>query len=600
MAEILTSGHLEIGSSGHRIIGSSDTRQPFLEVPMARSPDGPMTRSRFPCCKMYSSLSLSNTEGIIDMATTLETAKPALRLPHGPFRNEPFVDFSNAENARRMREALVKVGAELGREYDMVIGGRLVRTQEKIKTVNPARPSQVVGIFQSAGREHVEPAIQAAAAAFENWKRTSAEERAALIQNLACILRERKLEFAAWMVYEVGKNWAEADADIAETIDFAEFYSREALRLAKSETPAQLPGERDTLRYIPLGVGAVIPPWNFPCAIMAGMTMAAIVSGNTVVVKPSHDSPAIAFKFFEALQEAGMPDGVVNFCPGSGSTFGSGLVEHPLTRFVAFTGSKEVGLDINQRAAIARPGQKWIKRTVLEMGGKDSIIVDADANLDAAVEGVALSAFGFQGQKCSACSRAIIDEKIYDVFLQRLKERVARIAVGDPVENKSMGPVINEKAMKSILDYIEVGKKEGRVISGGGPASDAGGGYFIQPTVIADVAPTSRIAQEEIFGPVLAVIKARNYDHALEIANNTEFGLTGAVYSTSREKLERAREEFHVGNLYFNRKCTGAMVGVHPFGGFNMSGTDSKAGGPDYLLLFTQAKSVAEKIGDAS
>jgi 1-pyrroline-5-carboxylate dehydrogenase len=332
---------------------------------------------------------------------------------------------------------------------------------------------------------------------------------------------------------------------------------------------------------------------------MAGMTMAAIVCGNTVVLKPSHDSPAIAAKFFEALQQAGMPDGVVNFCPGSGSTFGAGLVEHPLTRFVAFTGSKEVGLDINQRAAVQRTGQKWIKRTVLEMGGKDSIIVDADANLDAAVEGVAQSAFGFQGQKCSACSRAIIDEKVYDVFLERLKDRVNKIAVGDPVENKSMGPVINEKAMKSILNYIEVGKKEGRVINGGGQVKEAGEGYFIQPTVIADVAPTARIAQEEIFGPVLAVIKSRNYDHALEIANNTEFGLTGAVYSTSREKLERARDEFHVGNLYFNRKCTGAMVGAHPFGGFNMSGTDSKAGGPDYLLLFTQAKSVAEKIGDA-
>jgi len=343
----------------------------------------------------------------------------------------------------------------------------------------------------------------------------------------------------------------------------------------------------------------VIPPWNFPCAIMAGMTMAAIVCGNTVVVKPSHDSPAIAAKFFEVLQEAGMPDGVVNFCPGSGSSFGAGLVEHPQTRFVAFTGSKEVGLDINQRAAAQRASQKWIKRTVLEMGGKDSIVVDADANLDAAVEGVAQSAFGFQGQKCSACSRAIVDEKIYDVFLERLKERVNKIAVGDPTENKAMGPVINDKAMKSILSYIDIGKKEGRLISGGGAAQGAGDGYYLQPTVIADVAPTARIAQEEIFGPVLAVIKARNYDHALEIANNTEFGLTGAVYSTSREKLERAREEFHVGNLYFNRKCTGAMVGAHPFGGFNMSGTDSKAGGPDYLLLFTQAKSVAEKIGDA-
>jgi 1-pyrroline-5-carboxylate dehydrogenase len=536
---------------------------------------------------------------IIMATTTLETSKQALRIPRGPFRNEPSTDFTNPENARRMREALAKVGAELGREYDMVIGDRLVRTHDKIKTINPARPSQVVGVFQSAGREHVEQAVQAAAAAFTSWKRTSVEERASLLVGVAATLRERKFEYMAWMIYEVGKNWAEADADIGETIDFAEFYAREALRLAKSETPVQLPGEKDTLRYIPLGVGAVIPPWNFPCAIMAGMTMASIVCGNTVVMKPSHDSPAIAFKFFEALREAGMPDGVVNFCPGSGSTFGAGLVEHPQTRFVAFTGSKEVGLDINQRAAATRAGQKWVKRTVLEMGGKDSIIVADDANVDAAVEGVALSAFGFQGQKCSACSRAIVDEKIYDVFLERLKDRVSRIAVGDPVENKSLGPVINEGAMRSILNYIDVGKKEGRVIHGGGPAKEAGEGYFIQPTVIADVAPTARIAQEEIFGPVLAVIKARDYNHALEIANNTEFGLTGAVYSTSRDKLERARDEFHVGNLYFNRKCTGAMVGAHPFGGFNMSGTDSKAGGPDYLLLFTQAKSVAEKIGDA-
>jgi 1-pyrroline-5-carboxylate dehydrogenase len=533
------------------------------------------------------------------MATLLEISNRTLRVPTTPFKNEPLTDFGNAENARKMKAALTKVRAELGREYDMVIGEKLIKTTEKIKSVNPAKPSEVVGVFQSAGREHVEPAIQAAAAAFETWKRTSVEQRASLIHTVAGILRERKFEFAAWMVFEVGKNWAEADADIAETIDFAEFYAREALRLAQAKTPTQLPGEADRLIYIPLGVAAVIPPWNFPCAIMAGMTMAAIVTGNTVVMKPSHDSPAIAAKFFEVLQEAGMPDGVVNFCPGSGSTFGAGLVEHPLTRFVAFTGSKEVGLDINQRAAKPQPGQKWIKRTILEMGGKDSIIVDADANIDAAVEGVAQAAFGFQGQKCSACSRAIVDEKIYDVFLERLKERVSKITVGDPTENKPMGPVVNEKAMKSILDYIEVGKKEGRLIHGGGPAKEAGDGYFIQPTVIADIPPAGRISQEEIFGPVLAVIKARNFEDALAIANNTEFGLTGAVYSTSRDKLEKARTDFHVGNLYFNRKCTGAMVGAHPFGGFNMSGTDSKAGGPDYLLLFTQAKSVAEKIGDA-
>jgi 1-pyrroline-5-carboxylate dehydrogenase len=347
---------------------------------------------------------------------------------------------------------------------------------------------------------------------------------------------------------------------------------------------------------MPLGAGAVIPPWNFPFAIMAGMTSAAIVCGNAVVLKPSSDSPTIAAKFFEVLQEAGMPDGVVNFCPGSGGTFGNALVEHPKTRFIAFTGSKEVGLDINLRAAQPRPGQIWIKRTILEMGGKDSIIVEADCDLDAAVEGVAVSAFGFNGQKCSACSRAIVEEPIYDVFISRLRERVAQIAVGDPAETKAAGPVVNEGAMKSILNYIEIGKKEGRVINGGARATDAGDGYFVPPTVIADVAPNARISQEEIFGPVLAVIKSRDFEDALAIANNTEYGLTGAIYTTSRAKIERAARDFHVGNLYINRKCTGAMVGAHPFGGFNMSGTDSKAGGPDYLYLFTQAKSVAEKV----
>ncbi len=329
---------------------------------------------------------------------------------------------------------------------------------------------------------------------------------------------------------------------------------------------------------------------------MAGMTLASIVSGNTVILKPSSDSPTIAAKFVELLEEAGMPDGVVNFCPGAGASFGNAVVAHPKTRYIAFTGSREVGLDINKRAAEKPEGQLWIKRTILEMGGKDAIIVDADADIDSAVEGVAVSAFGFQGQKCSACSRAIIDERIYDRFLEKLKARVETITVGDPTENPNMGAVINEGSMKSILQYIEIGKKDGRLITGGGPAKNAGEGYFLQPTVIADIPPKSRLEQEEVFGPVLAVIKAKNYDHALEIANDTEFGLTGAVYSKSREKIERAIEEFHVGNLYINRKCTGATVGAHPFGGFNMSGTDSKSGGPDYLYLFTQGKSVGEKI----
>ncbi len=524
--------------------------------------------------------------------TRFETAASA-----GRFRNEPILDFTREENARLMRAAIEKVRSQLGREYDLVIGGKRLRTADKINSINPAKPSQVVGVHQKAGREQAEPAVQAAVAVFEEWKRASVEERAGLLFRLGELLRERKFELCAWMIFEVGKNWAEAYADIAETIDFCEFYAREALRLAKVQPPVQLTGERDLLWYIPLGVGAVLPPWNFPAAIMAGMTLASIVCGNTVVLKPSSDAPTIAAKFFELLEEAGMPAGVVNFCPGAGSSFGNAIVEHPKTRFIAFTGSKEVGLDIHQRAAQPRPGQIWIKRTILEMGGKDSIVVDADADLDAAVEGVAVSAFGFQGQKCSACSRAIVDEKIYDRFVERLTARVQKIRIGDPAENGALGPVVNEGAMKSILNYIEIGKKEGRLLTGGGRASDAGEGFYLQPTVIADVAPKARIAQEEIFGPVLAVIKAKNFDEALGIANNTEFGLTGAVYSRSREKLERAKREFHVGNLYINRKCTGAIVGAHPFGGFNLSGTDSKAGGPDYLYLFTQAKSIGEKLG---
>ena len=530
------------------------------------------------------------------MATVEAPTRPQTRLHEGPFVNEPLTDFTREETARRMRAAIEKVRGQLGREYDLIIGGKRIRTSDKIKSINPAKPSQLVGLHQKAGKEHVEPAMQAALAAFAGWSRTSFEERASLLFHVGDMLRERKFEFCAWLVFEVSKNWAEADADIAETIDFCEYYAREALRLSRTELPVQMPGERDTLMYIPLGVGAVIPPWNFPCAIMAGMTLASIVSGNTVILKPSSDSPTIAAKFVELLEECGLPEGVVNFCPGAGATFGNAVVAHPKTRYIAFTGSREVGLDINKSAATQAPGQIWIKRTILEMGGKDAIIVDADADVDSAVEGVAQAAFGFQGQKCSACSRAIVDERIYDVFLEKLKARVEKITVGDPAENANMGAVINEGSMKSILEYIEVGKKDGRVITGGGPAKDAGEGYFLQPTVIADIPAGSRLEQEEVFGPLLAVIKSKNYSQALDIANDTEFGLTGAVYTKSKDKIARAIQEFHVGNLYINRKCTGATVAAHPFGGFNMSGTDSKSGGPDYLYLFTQGKAVGEKI----
>ncbi len=539
------------------------------------------------------------------MATTMTPARTGtrssvtvndVRIPT-TFKNEPSIDWTNPDNTRRMRSAIEKVRNELGREYDLVIGGRRVKTEEKSQSLNPAKPSEVVGVFSTAGADQVEPAMQAALKAFETWKYASWEERTNLLFRVSHLLRERKFELMAWMIFEVGKNWAEADGDIAELIDFTDMYALEALRLSKATTTVQLPGERDYLRYIPLGVGAVIPPWNFPGAIMGGMTLASIVCGNTVILKPSGDSPTIAAKFFEILEEAGMPDGVVNFCPGHGSSFGNAIVEHPKTRYIAFTGSKEVGLHINQRAAVQQPGQIWIKRTVLEMGGKDSIIVDADADFDAAVEGVAISAFGFSGQKCSACSRAIVDERIYDRFVQRLKERVEKITLGDPTLNPNMGPVVNEKSMKSILGYVDKGVAEGgRLITGGERATEAGDGYFIKPTVIADVDPMATISQQEIFGPVLAVIKSRNFEHALDIANNTEFGLTGAVYTSSDDKIEAAKQQFHVGNLYINRKCTGAMVGAHPFGGFNMSGTDSKAGGPDYLLLFTQGKSIGEKL----
>jgi 1-pyrroline-5-carboxylate dehydrogenase len=519
---------------------------------------------------------------------------PASTVRRGEFRNEPPTDFKKPENRKAMEEALGRVAGELGREYSLWIGGEEIRTQEKIRSLNPSRPEQVVGVFQKGTVELANRAVEAAHAAFDRWKRVPAEERAECLFRAADLLRARRFVMNAWISYEVGKTWPEADADTAETIDFCEFYGREMLRLAGPQPCTPVPGEKNYLVYIPLGVGVVIPPWNFPSAIAGGMTLASIVTGNTVVLKPSSDSPAVAARFVEILYDAGVPKDVVSFFTGPGGSAGEALVTHPKTRFIAFTGSKEAGLRIGEQAARKQPGQVWIKRTVLEMGGKDAIIVDDEADLDAAVEGVTVSAFGYQGQKCSACSRAIVDEKVYDQFLEKLAKRVREIRVG-PAEDPAnfMGPVINEAAMKSILGYIETGKKEGRLLAGGRRAE--GSGYFIEPTVIADVSPKARIAQEEIFGPVLAVIRAKDFDDALRIANDSEYGLTGAVYSKNPKKLERAAEEFHVGNLYFNRKCTGALVGAHPFGGFNMSGTDSKAGGRDYLLLFLQAKAVAEK-----
>jgi 1-pyrroline-5-carboxylate dehydrogenase len=393
------------------------------------------------------------------MATVSLPTEIQPRAPQGAFKNEPFTDFKAPENSRKMKEALELVRGQLGREYRLIIGGHRVTTEGKIRSLDPSRPSQVVGVHQKAGAEHAEQAMQAALRAFELWSRASTGERTSLLLTAAEIIRKRKFEFCAWLTYEVGKNWAEADADVGETIDFLEFYAREALRLAEAKTPIQLPGERNELLYIPLGVGAVIPPWNFPFAIMAGMTAAAIVTGNAVILKPSSDSPTIAAKFVEVLEEAGMPGGVVNFCPGSGATFGNAIVEHPKTRFIAFTGSKPVGLEIHERAARAQPGQIWIKRTILEMGGKDSILVCADTEVDTAVDGIVASAFGFSGQKCSACSRVIVEASIYDDFVEKLRERVEKLTVGDPAANHNLGPVVNKAALDSILGYIAQGRK---------------------------------------------------------------------------------------------------------------------------------------------
>jgi 1-pyrroline-5-carboxylate dehydrogenase len=515
------------------------------------------------------------------------------------FTNEALLDWSDPDNVRRMEEALERVREDFDRTYPLIIGDRRIAEGRRDVARSPWNRELVIGHTIRGTQEHARAAVAAATAAFESWRKVPWEERADYLFRIADALRQRRFEFAAVMVYEVSKSWPEADADVAELIDFAEYYAREALRIGRPHDVVPHPGERGELRYIPLGVGVVIPPWNFPGAIMGGMTMAAIVCGNTVVLKPSHTSGIIAAKFAELLiDDLGLPAGVLNFLPGPGAEVGEALVDDPRTRFIAFTGSKEVGMRIFERAAKVHPGQIWLKRTILEMGGKDSIVVDETADVDAAAQGIVAAAFGFQGQKCSACSRAIIVDDVYDAVLEKVVAGAQRLTQGPTTDRDNfMGAVIDDKAFAKISEYIEIGSTEGRLVLGGDPRSpDETGGYFIPPTIIADVAPDARISQEEIFGPVLAFIRARDFEHALEIANNTEFGLTGSLYSSVRERIDRAAEDFHVGNLYLNRKCTGALVGVHPFGGFNMSGTDSKAGGPDYLLLFTQAKSVAEKV----
>lgn len=513
-----------------------------------------------------------------------------------PYRSEPVLDFAIPHNREAMERALAHVHRSLGNDYPLIINGRRVMTDDHIMSINPGAPGQVIGRVAKATKAHVDEALEAAWEAFRSFRRLTGSERARFLYRGAQEMRRRRFELDAWEVYEAGKTWVEADGDVAEAIDFLEYYGRQMERLDGPVPVAPLPGEDDSAFYVPLGVGAIIPPWNFPLAILAGMTTGAVVAGNTVVLKPASPTPVIGAKFMEIMESTGLPAGVINFLPGDGGAIGDHLVGHHLTRFISFTGSRQVGLHINALAASTIEGKsRWIKRVVAEMGGKDAIVVDETADLESAAQGIVASAFGFQGQKCSACSRAVIVDQVYDQVAQRVVQLTEALRLGDAVQPETqVGPVIEERALEKIMGYIEWGKTHARLLTGGERARTPG--YFIAPTVFGEVEPGSRLEQEEIFGPVLSLVKARDFDHALEIANDTEYGLTGSLYSHRGDRIERARQEFEVGNLYINRKCTGAVVGAHPFGGFNMSGTDSKTGSPDYLLLFMQMKAVAEKL----
>jgi 1-pyrroline-5-carboxylate dehydrogenase len=511
------------------------------------------------------------------------------------YKNEPFDLFDTDAAVDQMQAALGKVRAEFGATYPMIINGERVFTEEKLVSTNPSNPAEIVGYSSKATAQHADAALDAAWRAFESWRRWTQEDRSRLMLKAAAIMRRRKRELEAWLVYEIGKNFVEASAEVAEMIDFTEYYARQALKhVGGLGSLIHSPGEENESFYIPLGAGVTISPWNFPMALMTGMTVGAIVVGNTVVCKPAEDTVVSLAKVFDIFEEAGLPPGVVNYLPGTGRDIGSYLVAHPKTRFINFTGSLATGAQINESAARLAQGQKWFKRVFLELGGKDGILVDETADLDAAAAGVIQSAFGYSGQKCSACSRLIVVDSVYDALLERVVDLTRQLVVGEAMTNPNVGPVCNEAQYKKVKSYIDVGQSEGKLLVGG-KAVDAPG-YLLQPTIFGEVSPVARISQEEVFGPFVAVIRVKNFEEGLQVANNTVYGLTGALYSNDRSRIELARREFHVGNLYFNRKCTGALVGIQPFGGFNLTGTDTKTGGPDYLLQFLQMKSVAERL----
>jgi RHH-type proline utilization regulon transcriptional repressor/proline dehydrogenase/delta 1-pyrroline-5-carboxylate dehydrogenase len=528
-------------------------------------------------------------------ADSLATCHSELGTSPMSFRNEPPTDFSKAVNRAAFQEALDGVQQELGRRYPLVIRGRVVDVKGSIISTNPSHRSQTVGQVASATRHDAEVAIAAAKWAFRDWSRMEAKYRVEYLNLLANQLQEQRFELAAWEVVEVGKPWEEADADVAEAIDFCRFYAEQALAMSHARR-VDLAGEENEFHYRPRGVVAVIAPWNFPLAILTGMTVAALATGNTVVMKPAEQSSVVAAKLMDILLEIGLPDGVVNFLPGLGEEVGPVLVQSPDVDVIAFTGSRAVGLEINRQASAIDLQQHGVKRVIAEMGGKNAIIVDDDADLDEAVLGVVQSAFGYAGQKCSACSRAIVLEGAYDLFLERLTAAVRSLKLG-PAEDPGtfIPPVIDDDSRERINAYIAMGTREFRVaVAGEIPATLAREGHYVAPHVFADVDPSSRLAQEEIFGPVLCVIKAKNLDEAFQIANSTDYALTGGIYSRSPNNLARARHEFEVGNLYLNRPITGALVHRQPFGGFKLSGIGTKAGGSDYLLQFVLPISITE------
>lgn len=485
-----------------------------------------------------------------------------------------------------MREALATVKSHLGVEFPLIIGADRKTGAGTFTSINPAKPDEVVAVGQLATEEQVSEAVDASVQGFHLWREIPPEERMGLFLRAAAILRRRRLEIAAWQIFEVGKNWPEADGEVAGAIDELEYTAREILRYAEGKSTTTHASEVSFYRYVPLGVVVVVSPWNFPLVTSMGMALAAIAAGNSVILKPSSDSLVAAYLFHEVMAEAGLPPGVLNIMTGLGSAIGDNLVDHPKVRMIAFTGSKEVGCRIYERAAKVQRGQIWLKRVIAEMGGKNAIVVDDEADLEAAVTAATGAGYGYQGQNCSACSRLVVTENVYHEVVEAFTEQVRSLKLGPGEDNYPIGPVINARAMESILSYIRIGKREGRLMCGGEPGG--GPGFYIQPTVFADLDRHARIAQEEIFGPVVSVVPAKDFEDALQIANGTEYALTGAVFTRNPSKIARARAAFACGNLWINRKCSGGEIGVTPFGGFNMSGTDAKLGGPDYLLHFLQ------------